>query len=142
MHKFRYRKLTLIEILFAVLQKFRWSDLNVFGCTPGHVIKIHSAEIGVIAFRDLTSDDSEWEYLMDHAECSWLINREHFSRCNDQQWCHLPPNVYNSALSTITTCAGHKDGNVIKITYNCIPDNSGGLMLYSFPFSSGVTRVE
>jgi len=104
-----------------------------FGCPPQKVIKIHSAEVGFISNQYSDSDyDRCW---LTEDDCSWSIYRSsHLANCNEQQWCHLTPDVFNS--TGINSCNYMDHGrSVIKIIYDCVSESEGLLRLCSVVFN-------
>jgi len=118
-----------IRLVCAVFQGCRTTERQGFGCQPGHVIEIHSAEAGIIQLE--ASGFRSGPCLLTKANCSWLINQAHsIKKCNEQQWCSLTSEVYNR-MSNVTRCPPGQDGNIIKITYSCVShDHEGLLFLY------------
>ena len=116
---------TLIGYLSAVFHECRADNFRRFGfgCPPGQVIRIYSAKVGNINFG-LPGTDHCW---LSDDDCSWQVYQTVTMKCNEQQWCHLSPEVYNKPSSNICSDTINGKGDVIKITYNCITDK--GLLL-------------
>jgi len=114
------------KLVPVVFEGCRTDDVHGFSCLPGHVINIYSAEVGVISRNN--SFDDHWPCLVAFADCSWSIDEAVIAKCNQQQSCHITPDVYNNQPLTTTPCPQHRNGNLIKITYNCIADEVEGLL--------------
>ena len=99
-----------------------------FGCPPQHDIKIYTAEVG------FNSETLGYWYCercrLAEANCSWSIHpSRHLTNCDEKRWCHLTPEVYN--FVDYSTCPYQQDGNIIKITYDCINYESEGMFCFS-----------
>ena len=115
-----------IRLVCAVFQGCRTTERQGFGCQPGHVIEIHSAEAGIIQLDD--SKFGRGPCLLTDTNCSWLINQSHsIKKCNEQQRCSLTSEVYNR-MRSVTRCPPRQSGNIIKITYSCVPQDHEGLL--------------
>ena len=109
-----------VGIPFVVFQTRADERIQSFGCPPGHVIKIHSAKVGIIP-KTYT-----WN-LDDSIICSWPVDQKLWM-CDELPLCHLPDyDVYNK-LSTDycrpppqpSLPADLQMGDVINVTYKCI----------------------
>ena len=120
------RSTEIIRLMCAVFHGCRTTERQVFGCQPGHVIEIHSAEAGIIQLENSTF--SSGPCLLTKTNCSWRIDQSHsIKKCNEQQWCQLTSEVYDRMI-TNTRCPPGQNGNIIKITYSCGSQDDEGML--------------
>jgi len=127
----------LIGIICVVIQTCYAGGLQGFSCLPGHIIKIHSAKVGIISEQNSQislksfQPRPNWHCFLREPDndnvCSWPIDGELIKKCSKQQLCYLTPELYYQPADTTCQQSQNGKGNVIKITYNCMADEHKGL---------------